>query len=41
MFGAWNVHGGVEFQALGDTTEAINAGDGSKVIGSFGFGLSY
>jgi hypothetical protein len=40
-FGAWNVHGGVEFQALGDTTKAINAGDSSKVIGSFGFGLSY
>ncbi len=40
-FGAWNVHGGVEFQALGDTTEAINGGDGSKVIGSIGFGLSY
>ena len=41
MFGTWNVHGGVEFQALGDTTEAINGGDSSKVIGSFGFGLSY
>jgi len=40
-FGAWNVHGGLEFQALGDTTKAVNAGDGSKVIGSFGFGLSY
>jgi hypothetical protein len=41
MFGAWNVHGGVEFQALGDTTKAINSGDSSKMIGSFGFGLSY
>lgn len=41
MFGAWNVHGGVEFQTLGDTTKAINNGDSSKVIGSFGFGLSY
>lgn len=40
-FGAWNVHGGVEFQALGDATKAINLGDGSKVIGSFGVGLSY
>jgi hypothetical protein len=40
-FGAWNVHGGLEFQALGDTTKAINGGDGQKVIGSFGFGLSY
>ena len=27
-FGAWNVHGGVEFQALGDTTKALNGGDG-------------
>jgi len=40
-FGAWNVHGGVEFQALGDTTTAINGGEDTKVIGSFGFGLSY
>jgi len=40
-FGAWNVHGGVEFQALGDTTESINGGDGSKVIGSIGFGVAY
>jgi hypothetical protein len=40
-FGAWNVHGGVEYQALGDTTKSINGGDGSKVIGSFGIGLSY
>ena len=40
-FGAWNVHGGVEFQALGDTTKAINGGDEQEVIGSFGIGLSY
>jgi hypothetical protein len=39
--GAWNVHGGLEFQALGDTTKAINGGDGSKIIGSFGIGFSY
>jgi hypothetical protein len=39
--GAWNVHGGVEFQALGDTTKSINGGDGSKIIGSFGIGFSY
>jgi hypothetical protein len=39
--GTWNLHGGVEFQALGDTTKAINGGDGSKVIGSFGVGFSY
>lgn len=40
-FGAWNVHGGVEFQSLGDTTEALNGGDSSQIIGSVGFGLSY
>ncbi len=40
-FGAWNVHGGVEYQALGDTTKAINGDDSSKVIGSFGIGFSY
>ncbi len=40
-YGGWNVHGGVEFQALGDTTEALNGGDGSQVIGSVGIGFSY
>jgi len=37
----FNVHGGLEFQALGDTTKALNAGDGSQIIGSFGIGVSY
>jgi hypothetical protein len=40
-FGAWNLHGGVEFQALGDTTQAFNGGDGQRVIGSIGMGFSY
>jgi hypothetical protein len=40
-FGAWNLHGGVEFQALGDTTTALNGGDGQRVIGSAGLGFSY
>jgi hypothetical protein len=40
-YGAWNLHGGVEVQALGDTTKASNGGDGSKVIGSIGIGFSY
>ena len=40
-FGAWNIHGGVELQKLGDTTKALNGGEGTQVIGSFGFGLSY
>ena len=37
----WNVHGGAEFQALGDTTKALNDGRGSEVIGSIGMGFSY
>jgi hypothetical protein len=40
-FGAWNIHGGVEYQALGTTTEALNGGENSQVIGSIGFGFSY
>jgi hypothetical protein len=40
-FGAWNVHGGAEYQALGDFTRAVNGGERSKVIGLFGVGLSY
>jgi hypothetical protein len=40
-FGAWNVHGGIEFQALGDTTTTLNGGDGQRVIGSVGIGFSY
>ncbi len=40
-FGAWNVHGGLEYQVLGESTKAINLGDESKVIGLFGIGLSY
>jgi hypothetical protein len=40
-FGAWNVHGGIEFQALGDTTKALNGGDAQRVIGSVGIGFSY
>jgi len=40
-YGAWNVHGGIEFQSLGDTPEAFNAGDQTKVIASIGVGLSY
>ena len=40
-FGGWNVHGGVEFQKLGDATAAFNGGDRSKLIGSIGIGFSY
>jgi hypothetical protein len=39
--GTWNVHGGVEYLTLGETTEALNGGDGQRVIGSIGIGFSY
>ena len=39
--GAWDVHGGIEFQSLGDTPEAFNGGDQSKFIGIIGIGFSY
>ena len=38
-YGAWNVHGGVEFLSLGDTPEAFNAGDQSELVGSVGIGF--
>jgi len=40
-FGAWNVHGGVEFQKLGDTTKFFNGGDDTQFIASIGLGFSY
>jgi len=40
-FGGWNVHGGVEYQALGTTTEFSNGGESNQWIGSFGIGFSY
>ena len=40
-FGSWNIHGGVEYQKLGTTTEFFNDGEGNQVIGSFGIGFSY
>jgi hypothetical protein len=40
-FGAWNVHGGVEFQKLGDTTTAFNSGEDTKAIVSGGIGFTY
>ena len=35
------VHGGVEYQRLGETTHAFNGGDADRVIGSIGIGFSY
>jgi len=40
-FGAWNLHGGVEYQKLGTTTEFFNGGESNQVIGLFGIGFSY
>ena len=40
-FGSWNVHGGADLYALGDTTKALNAGNGTKVVGSVGIGVRY
>jgi hypothetical protein len=40
-FGAWNIHGGVEYQALGTTPESFNGGESNQVIGSIGIGFSY
>jgi len=40
-FGSWNVHGGVNFLAFGDTTKSFNNGDSGQVIVSGGIGISY
>jgi hypothetical protein len=40
-FGSWNIHGGVEYQALGETTKVFNGDKSNQVIGSFGIGFSY
>jgi hypothetical protein len=37
----FNIHGGGEFQALGDTTEYFNGGESTKGIGSIGLGFSF
>jgi len=40
-FGSWNVHGGAEVYALGDTGQAFNDGKSSKAVGFVGIGLTY
>ena len=40
-YGAWNVHGGVDFYSLGDTPEAFNAGDQTKLVAFVGIGFTY
>jgi len=41
QFGSWNLHGGVDFLAFGDTTKAFNDDSSSKVVGLIGIGVSY
>ena len=40
-YGSWNLHGGVDFYAFGDTTKVFNNGDSGKVVASFGIGVVY
>lgn len=40
-FGAWSLRGGVDYYTFGDTTKAVNAGKGQKLVGLVGFGLAY
>ena len=37
----WSARGGAEFLSLGDTPEAFNGGDQSKVVFSIGIGFVY
>jgi hypothetical protein len=41
QFGSWNIHGGVDFLAFGDTTKYFNQDDSSKVVGLIGIGVTY
>jgi hypothetical protein len=40
-YGSWEVSGGVHLLFLGDTLEALNAGDQFQAIGSFGLSIGY
>jgi hypothetical protein len=40
-YGSWNVHGGVEFQSLGNAPEVFNRGEQTKLIASVGVSFSY
>ena len=40
-YGAWNIHGGAEYQKLGTNTASFNGGDRHRVIGSIGLGFAY
>ena len=40
-YGSWEVSGGVHLLFLGDSLEALNAGDQFQAIGSFGLSIGY
>ena len=40
-YGSWEVSGGVHLLFLGDSLEALNAGDQFQAIGSFGVSIGY
>lgn len=40
-YGAWNIHGGAEYQKLGTNTASFNGGERHRVIGSIGVGFAY
>jgi len=40
-YGSWNVHGGVEFQRLGDHTTVFNGDERTRRLLSIGIGFSY
>ena len=40
-YGSWEVSGGIHLLFLGDTLEALNAGDQFQAIGSFGVSIGY
>jgi hypothetical protein len=41
QFGTWNIHVGVDVYAFGDTTKAINNGNGSRAVPYGGIGITY
>jgi len=40
-FGSWDLHGGINYLALGQTTRAFNKGDGRQVIPLIGVSVRY
>ncbi len=41
LVGGWNVHGGIDFLALGESTKAFNKGDAGQVLVMGGVGWSH